>query len=152
MPAPTEGSDMRLVRMILAAPFLYLVAGCAAPSEAQSVNVFPSAQAPGERDDTPQELANKRVVFQYYDALYNRKDVAAASRFVASGVKLHNPALPDGVEGLRALIQALADDYPNAHNDVKRVLTDGDQVFIHAHAVRAPGTSGFIAGDIFRLE
>ena len=43
-------------------------------------------------------------------------------------------------------------DHPQARVEVKRVLTSGDQVFLHSHAVREPGTVGFIAGDIFRLQ
>ena len=139
-------------RLAAVATILSFAAGGASPLQSQVVNPFPAAEAPGQRDDTAQELANKRVVLEYYHAANNTKDFAAASRFAVPGVKLHDPEIPDGTEGLQARLQTLKERYPNARREVKRVLTSGDHVFVHAHAVQTPGTVGFIAGDIFRLE
>jgi predicted SnoaL-like aldol condensation-catalyzing enzyme len=128
------------------------LAGGASRSESQGLNPFPKADAPDERNDTPQELANKRIVLEYYEAVNNAKDVAAASRLAVPGIRLHDPDIPDGTVGLQARIQTLKERYPQAHREVKRVLTSGDHVFLHSHAVQTPGTTGFIAGDFFRLE
>lgn len=144
---------MRTLHHALAAASLTLVIGCTRPAtNAAWTNPFPDAQAPGERDDTHDELANKRVVLQYFDAVNNAKDFMAASPFVAPAVELHDPELADGSEGLQARIRTLKEQYPNARSEVKRVLTSGPHIFLHSHTVRTPGTVGFIAGDIFRLE
>jgi predicted SnoaL-like aldol condensation-catalyzing enzyme len=64
----------------------------------------------------------------------------------------HNPDAPDGAEGLKGFIQFLRDKFPRSHNEVKRVLTDGDYVILHVHSVREPGTIGRVIGEIFRLD
>src|SRR5688500_17512464 len=44
---------------------------------------------------------NKRIATEFYDAAINRKDFAAASRYLGSQYKQHNPTAADGAEGLR---------------------------------------------------
>lgn len=143
---------MRAIGTLLTSVLVGLAAGCVSPSQPAWTEPFPGVEAPGARDDTPQELANRRVVLDYYHAANNAKDFAAASRLVSLGIKLHDPELSDGLGGLEARIRALIAEHPQSNVDVKRVLTSGDQVFLHSHAVRTPGTAGFIAGDVFRLE
>lgn len=143
---------MRVNDAVLVVAIAALVGACAVPSPLAWNDPFPRAEAPGAANDTEQELVNKRVVLQYYDAANNAKDFLAASKFVANNVEIHDPLLPDGLDGLQSYIQSLIKDHPRARVDVKRVLTAGDQVFLHSHAIRAPGSVGFIAGDIFRLE
>ena len=128
-------------------------AGAAGAQKAQAwVNPFPKAESPGARTDTLQELANKKVVLEFYDKALNAKDFDAASRFLGPEYIQHNPSAADGLEGLKAFIQFLKDEYPSSHSEVKQVITDGDYVILHVHSVRTPGTLGDIVGDIFRLE
>ena len=139
--------------VILVGGFVVSASGTAAAQKAQAwVNPFPKAESPGARRDTPQELANKKVVLEFYDKALNAKDFDAASRFLGPAYIQHNPSVADGPEGLKAFIQFLKDQYPHAHSEVKQVITDGDYVILHVHSVRTPGTAGDIVGDIFRLE
>jgi predicted SnoaL-like aldol condensation-catalyzing enzyme len=41
---------------------------------------------------------------------------------------------------------------PSVHSEIKRLLVDGDDVILHVHAVREPGTKGNAMMDIFKLE
>lgn len=138
---------------------VFLAAANVSPLQAQGsgsagswTNPFPNAEAPGAADDTPQELANKRIVLEFYDKAINAKDFEAASRFLGDRYIQHNPIAKDGPEGLKAFIQFLREKFPQQHNDVKRVLTSGDHVILHVHSVQEPGTRGRVIGEIFRLE
>jgi predicted SnoaL-like aldol condensation-catalyzing enzyme len=101
----------------------------------------------------PSQLeANKRVATEFYDAAINRKDFAAASQYLGSGYKQHNPTAADGAEGLRGFIVFLKARYPNQRGDIKRVIAEGDLVVLHVHSTRGDGTPGRAIVDIFRIE
>ena len=153
---------MKALQMGLVAAMVGLGAGCSsespppaaavAPAEEAWVDPFPNAEAPGAQADTAQELANKKVVLEFYDKAFNSKDFAAAAQFLGSKYIEHSPTIADGAAGLEASIQALKTEHPESRNEVRRVITDGDHVIVHAHAVRTPGAVGSIAGSIYRLE
>jgi predicted SnoaL-like aldol condensation-catalyzing enzyme len=44
------------------------------------------------------------------------------------------------------------ENFPDAHNEVKRVITEGDLVALHVHSVLVPGTPGRMIVDIFRVD
>jgi predicted SnoaL-like aldol condensation-catalyzing enzyme len=95
---------------------------------------------------------NKKKVVDFYEQAINRKDFAAASKYLGARYTQHNPVAADGPEGLKAFIQFLRDKFPDAKSEIKRVFADGDFVILHVHAVREPGTRGRAIVDIFRLE
>lgn len=101
---------------------------------------------------SPQLEANKRVAKDFYDATINRKDFAAASQFLGSQYKQHNPTAADGAEGLRAFIDFLKARFPNQRGEIKRVVAEGDLVVLHVHSTRGDDTPGRAVVDIFRLE
>jgi predicted SnoaL-like aldol condensation-catalyzing enzyme len=94
----------------------------------------------------------REIVLAFYEAALNEKDVAKASRYLGDTYIQHNPRVPDGPEGLFRFIRFRRDRYPNAHNEVKRVVADGDIVALHVHSVVVPGTPGRQIVDIFRVE
>jgi predicted SnoaL-like aldol condensation-catalyzing enzyme len=74
----------------------------------------------------PSQLeANKRIATEFYDAAINRKDFAAASQYLGSAYKQHNPTAADGAEGLRAFIDFLKTRFPNQRGEIKRVIAIG---------------------------
>jgi predicted SnoaL-like aldol condensation-catalyzing enzyme len=99
-----------------------------------------------------QDEINKQNVIEFYDKAINQKDFEAASRYLGSKYIQHNPTAADGAEGLKAFIQFLRDNYPNAHSEIKRIYVDGDYVVLHVHSVREPGTRGRAIFDLFKLE
>jgi predicted SnoaL-like aldol condensation-catalyzing enzyme len=101
----------------------------------------------------PSQLeANKRIATEFYDAAINRKDFAAASQYLGSEYKQHNPTAADGAEGLRAFIDFLKARYPNQRGEIKRVVAEGDLVVLHVHSTRGDDTPGRAIVDIFRIE
>ena len=96
--------------------------------------------------------ANKRIATEFYDAAINRKDFPAASQYLGSGYKQHNPTAADGPDGLRAFIDFLKMRYPNQRGEIKRVIAEGDLVVLHVHSTRGDDTPGRAIVDIFRIE
>ena len=80
------------------------------------------------------------------------KDFAAASQYLGSYYKQHNPTAADGVEGLRGFIDFLKARFPNQRGEIKRVIAECDLVVLHVHSTRGDGTSGRAIVDIFRIE
>jgi len=61
----------------------------------------------------PSQLeSNKRIATEFYDAAINRKDFAAASQYLGSSYRQHNPTAADGAEGLRGFIDFLKMRFP----------------------------------------
>jgi predicted SnoaL-like aldol condensation-catalyzing enzyme len=104
------------------------------------------------RAQTAEIEANKQRVLEFYDLLINRKDFAAASAYMGSHYRQHNPLVADGPEGLAAFVDFLRTEHPEAHSEVKQVLADDDHVILHVHSVRSPGQRGRAIIEIFRLE
>src|SRR3990167_5678002 len=102
--------------------------------------------------NTPQEELNKKNVVEFYNLVINEKNFDAASKYLGSHYTQHNPTAADGAEGLKAFIQFLRDNYPNAHSEIKRVFADGDYVILHVHSIREPNTRGRAIFDLFKLE
>ena len=100
----------------------------------------------------PSLEANKKIVQEFYDFLINKKDFKAASKYIGNRYIQHNPLVADGPEGLKAFVDFLKSDYPDARSEIKRVLADGDYVILHVHSVRIPNTRGRAILDLFKLE
>lgn len=130
---------------MLSAKFNRRSAGLVAAA-ATALAALPSAA------QTPQLEANKRIAIDFYDAAINRKDFAAASQYLGTGYKQHNPTAADGPEGLRAFIDFLKARFPNQRGEIKRVVAEGDLVVLHVHSTRGDGTPGRAIVDIFRIE
>jgi predicted SnoaL-like aldol condensation-catalyzing enzyme len=100
----------------------------------------------------PSLEANKKVVQEFYNFLINKKDFKSASKYIGNRYIQHNPLVADGPEGLRAFVDFLKADYPDARSEIKRIFADGDYVIIHVHSVRIPNTRGRAIFDLFKLE
>ena len=109
------------------------------------------AAPPIAHAETQQER-NKKIVLVFYEAAINQKDFAAASKYLGTQYRQHNPLAADGPSGLQAYLQFLKGKFPASHSEIKKVFADGDYVILHVHAVRVPGTRGSAIVDIFRLE
>jgi predicted SnoaL-like aldol condensation-catalyzing enzyme len=100
----------------------------------------------------PSLEANKKTVQEFYNFLINKKDFKLASRYIGDRYVQHNPLVADGPEGLKAFVEFLKSNFPDARSEIKRVLAEGDYVIIHVHSVRIPGTRGRAIFDLFKLE
>lgn len=101
------------------------------------------------------EENNKKVVLEYEETAFNKKDIEAAAAFLSDNFKQHNPNFPDGKEGFKGGMQWLISTYPNLKVEVKDVIASGDKVVIHVYGeMDSSNPSGDKAAivDIFRLE
>jgi predicted SnoaL-like aldol condensation-catalyzing enzyme len=140
---------------VLCITLVALATGCSrqAPENAaaQWTNPYPRAEMPGRLSDTPQERANLEVAVRYFDAVNNAADAEVASRLSTQTIALHDPEREDGHTALAALIAAQREANPQSRSEIKRIVTEGDHVFVHAHTVLAPGSLGFISGNLYRI-
>ena len=96
--------------------------------------------------------ANKKAVQEFYDLIINKKDFESARKYMGDRYKQHNPLVADRPEGLKAFIEFLKTNFPEARSEIKRVLADGNYVILHVHSIRPPNMRGRAIIEIFRLE
>jgi predicted SnoaL-like aldol condensation-catalyzing enzyme len=101
---------------------------------------------------TAQEQANLKLVLDMFEQVLNPMDSAAVDRFIAPGYIQHNQAVEPGVASLKAFLDMIRSQTPDAVHDVKRAFVDGDHVTVHYHVRRWPGDTGWAVIDLFRIE
>ena len=101
---------------------------------------------------TPQEEANLALVLEMFAQVLGPMDSGAVERFIAPGYIQHNQAVEPGRESLKAFLDTIRAQTPQAVHDVKRAFVDGDHVTVHYHVRRWPGDRGWAVIDIFRIE
>ena len=98
------------------------------------------------------EASAKEIVLAFYNAALNEKDPEKARSFLGDTYIQHNPHVPDGIEGFLRFIKFRRNKFPNARNEVKRVIAEGDLVVLHVHSVVIPNSPGRQIVDIFRVK
>ena len=101
---------------------------------------------------TDQEEVNLALVRGLFDEVLNPMDSGAVDRFIAPGYIQHNPNVETGRAPLKAFLDFIRDESPQAVHDVKRMFADADHVIVHYHVRRWPDDAGFAVIDIFRIE
>lgn len=101
---------------------------------------------------TAEEQANLDLVLGLFAEVLNPMDSSAVDRFIAEDYIQHNQAVEPGREALKAFLDTIRRQTPEAVHDVKRAFVDGDHVTVHYHVRRWPGDSGWAVIDIFRIE
>jgi predicted SnoaL-like aldol condensation-catalyzing enzyme len=96
---------------------------------------------------------NKNLVTAFVDQLLVRKDLDAVDTYVAPQYQGHNPDTPsDGARGLKAVMGAYFEQFPQLRVSVKRVIAEGDLVAVHSHHVTTPAERGQAVIDLFRVR
>jgi predicted SnoaL-like aldol condensation-catalyzing enzyme len=102
-----------------------------------------------------QEEQNKKLVLEYEDLTFNKKDVNAAVAYLHDNFVQHNPQIPDGKQGfIDGVGGYLLKQNPNIKITIKRVIASGDFVVLHAFGKfddTNPGERGVSIMDIFRI-
>ena len=101
---------------------------------------------------TAQEEANLQLVLDMFAHVLNPMDSTAVERFIAPGYVQHSQLAPPGRDALKAFLDMIRAETPEAVHDVKRAFVDGDHVTVHYHVRRFPGDLGWAVIDIFRVE
>lgn len=94
---------------------------------------------------------NKKNVTEFYDLIINEKDFASARKYMGDRYKQHNPMVADGPEGLKAFIEYLKTNFPDARSEIKKIIAEGEYVVLHVRSRRTPTLERAII-EIFRLE
>jgi len=96
--------------------------------------------------------SSRDIVVKFYEAALNEKNPEKARAFLGDTYIQHNPHVPDGIEGFLRFIRFRRERFPNARNEIKRVIAEGDLVVLHVHSVVIPNSPGRMIVDIFRVE
>lgn len=101
---------------------------------------------------TAEEQANLDLVLAMFAEVLNPMDSGAVDRFIAPGYVQHNQGVEPGRDALKAFLDMIREQTPEAVHDVKRAFVDGDHVTVHYHVRRRPDDPGWAVIDIFRIE
>jgi predicted SnoaL-like aldol condensation-catalyzing enzyme len=99
------------------------------------------------------EQSTKAMVTAFYKMVfYDHKVAQAFKTYVGATYKQHNPLVPDGIEPSVAFLSKRFETNPQAINEIKRVIADGDLVAVHVHSRSNDSDHGRAIVDIFRVE
>lgn len=102
--------------------------------------------------DLAREEANRRLVIDFYEAVFTRHDLSAAERLLSEGYIQHNPRVPDGRAAFVNAFRAIFAANPQASSRIIRSAADGDLVYLHVHSRSTHEDRGRAIVDIFRVE
>jgi len=92
---------------------------------------------------------NKALVLEAFDALFNRRDYAAAERLWSPGYIQHSAHIAPGREGLFNLVRGLP---ATLKYEPGVIVADGDFVIVHGRFSRFGAPANWIVADILRIE
>ncbi len=96
--------------------------------------------------DLEQEASNKALVLEAFDALFNRRDFAAAERYWSPDYVQHSAGIGGGRDGLFALVRSVHRQYESA-----LAVAEGDYVMVHGR-FSGGGRPTRIVVDILRVD
>ncbi|UXS39733.1 hypothetical protein FY150_08445 [Agrobacterium tumefaciens] len=129
-----------VTRRLAIAAFALLPALMAAPVLAQNA-----------ARDFAQEEANRKLVIEFYDTVFNKHDVAKGAAVLVDSYKQHNPMVPDGKAPFVNYFTGFFKENPQSKARIVRSATDGDLVYLHIHSTENEGDRGRAIVDIFRV-
>jgi len=78
--------------------------------------------------------ANKAIVIQLYEEVFNKGDLDLADRLIAPNAVNHDPQLPPGLpggsQGLKAVVTMLRSAFPDDHHTIEDLVAEGDKVVV----------------------
>jgi predicted SnoaL-like aldol condensation-catalyzing enzyme len=102
--------------------------------------------------DATEQNTKEMVTAFYKMVFYDHKAAEAFKTYVGASYRQHNPLVPDGIEPSVAFLSKRFEASPQASNEIKRVIADGDLVAVHVHSRSNDGDRGRAIVDIFRVE
>ena len=101
---------------------------------------------------TPDEQRNLDLVLGMFANVLEPMDSSAVDRFIDVDYVQHNPMVAPGREALKAFLDHIKRQSPEAAHDIKRAFVDDDHLIVHYNVRRWPGDKGFAVIDVFRVE
>jgi predicted SnoaL-like aldol condensation-catalyzing enzyme len=93
--------------------------------------------------------ANKQLVLQAFDVLFNKRDYVGAARLWSPDYIQHSAHIPPGREGLFDLIRGYP---PTLRYENALAFASDNMVMLHGRFVGGGGPANLIAADILRIE
>lgn len=100
---------------------------------------------------TAQEQANLELVLKMHAEVLDKLDSSKVDQYLSQDYLQHSSLAEPGLASLKAFLDKVKIESPEAKHHVKRALVDGDLVAVHVHVVRFPGDAGLAVVDIFRV-
>ncbi|MBB3178785.1 nuclear transport factor 2 family protein [Variovorax sp. Sphag1AA] len=97
---------------------------------------------------TPLEEANRALVLEAFDTLFNKRDYAKAQTFWSSHYIQHSAHIEPGREGLFSLIKAAP---ASLKYEPGLIVASGDYVIVHGRFSGNGRPRNWIAADIVRI-
>ena len=97
----------------------------------------------------PRAANNKAIVLEAFEALFNKRDYAAAERFWSPNYIQHSAHIAPGREGLFNLVKNLP---PTLRYEPGPIVAEGDFVIVHGRFSNFGLPVNWIAADIVRIE
>ncbi|MGY2492539.1 nuclear transport factor 2 family protein [Cupriavidus sp. CP313] len=97
---------------------------------------------------TTTEAANKALVLEAFDTLFNQRDYTAAERFWSPDYIQHSAHIEPGRDGLFNLIKTLP---RTLRYEPGVIMADGDYVIIHGRFSGNGRPVAWVAADILRI-
>ena len=102
--------------------------------------------------DLARTEANKKLVLDMWNTVFTEKKVGEGfDRYISPDYVQHNPLASDGPESAREFLTQWFANNPDAVIEVKKVVAQGDLVFLHHHMRVNPTERGSAAVDMFRV-
>ena len=96
---------------------------------------------------------NKAIVTEFYNLIFrDHKPEEAFARYGGPKYVQHNPRVPDGSDAMTKYFVPYFNSHPDARNDIKRVVAEGNFVVLHVHSKQNSGDRGRAIVDIFRVD
>ena len=95
------------------------------------------------------ESRNKALVLDAFDALFNKRDYAAAERFWSPNYIQHSAHIGPGREGLFDLIRNTPSTLKWEHGVI---LAEGDYVIVHSRYSGHGLPAAWVVADVVRME
>jgi len=92
---------------------------------------------------------NKAIVLEAFEALFNKRDYAAAERFWSPSYIQHSAHIAPGRDGLFNLIKNLP---PTLNYQPGTIVAEGDFVIVHGRFSGFGQPVNWIAADILRIK
>jgi predicted SnoaL-like aldol condensation-catalyzing enzyme len=102
--------------------------------------------------DLAADEANRKLVVEFYDRVFNKHEVADGAKVMVDSYKQHNPRVPDGKEPFVSYFTGFFKKNPDSRSRVVRSASDGDLVWLHVHSTVDAKDRGSAIVDMFRVR
>lgn len=74
--------------------------------------------------------ANKQLFRTYLDEVFNKRQPAAADRYLAADFVEHNPNLPQGLAGRKQFVASVLAGFSDYHGEIDQILAEGNMLVV----------------------